>query len=509
MNKRAIVWTGVLVALLGTSGAWYLTQRYDEKKGEATAVTSPAANSADQLKQQQEKQQASASFAIRGVIEGGTYGASWTHEQRLSMFEFMSSNRYNTYVYAPANDPFQRVDWALPYPEEQASKLKELIQKAKESGLRFVYSISPGLSLSSQSSSNSAEMKSKAINYSSEEDQQKLFAKTEQLRKLGVDTILLSFDQAQGGLSDKDRGTYGTNYAQAHVTLANSLLEEVRKKDSNFQLWFMPTQYYGVKENSYWVTLREQLEGSIEVIWTGPEILSKKIEAADADKAAQLLGRKPLVWDHYPINDYTYEVEQAPKLFFGPLEHRSNDLQTHVTGLLANTMVQLESSKPALYSIGQYLDHPASYDPQKAYVESLSSLSGIERTELFNKFTDYSRRSIIADDKWNPKFKALVDAGDKERLRKEFEELRDLRKNLSKAITNRQLVTEIDPWLMKLSREGELGLLALQMLAKEQGSAERAELIEKTRVELEQLKLEPYKIGEEILAYVEQLLWKE
>ncbi|WP_157729498.1 protein O-GlcNAcase [Tumebacillus algifaecis] len=507
--KRTVVWVGVLVAALSAGSALYLTHPEQEKQGKVSSVQAPAAvvGSKDASNQKQEDKKAAESFAIRGVIEG-FYGAPWTHDQRLSMFEFMSRNHYNTYVYAPKDDPYQRLNWALLYPEQQAAQMQELITKAASNGLSFVYSISPGLPLPLPSQPLTAEMKQKAITFSSNEDRDLLIAKVEQLRKMGVHTIMLSFDDVLEELNDKDRGIYGTNYAEAHMQLANTLLVEGKRKDPKFQLWFAPTRYFGVKDHVYWQTLREQLDPSIQVIWTGPEILSKKIDSADADKVAQLLGRKPLIWDNYPVNDFTYEIAKAPQLFFGPLESRSVDLQKHVAGLLANPMVQPESSKPALYSIGQYLNRPASYDPDKAYVEGLSEVSGVSRLDLFNKFTDYSRRSMF-EQEWNPKFKALVDTNDTARLHKEFEELRNLRIAMQKSTANKQLLKEIDPWLMKLSREGELGLQTLQMLTTAQDSPERAQLAEKTRQELIALQQEPYKIGEEILTFVDLSLSKE
>ncbi|ARU62875.1 hypothetical protein CBW65_19250 [Tumebacillus avium] len=501
--KRTVIWAGVFAAVLGAGGVLYFSQPPEQQ-----AVQHPKQATAEPLQQQQKEQQTAESFAIRGVIEG-FYGAPWTHEQRLAMFEFMSRNLYNTYVYAPKDDPYQRVDWALPYPEQQAGKMRELIQKAEAGRLRFVYSISPGIPLALPNKPTTTEMYEKAILFSSEEDRKRLSAKIAQLQEMGVKTLMLSFDDVQEELKDKDKGIYGTNYAEAHMQLANNLLAEGKKKDPGFELWFAPTRYWGVKDDPYWQTLREQLDPSIQVIWTGPEILSKKIDSADADKVAQLLGRKPLIWDNYPVNDFTYAIANEPQLFFGPLEARSEDLHKHVSGLLANPMVQPESSKPALYSISKYLQSPAAYDPEKAYVEGLSQLQGVADGGLFNKFADYSRRSMFEEDVWNPKFKALVDIEDEARLKKEFEELKGLRGALMQSTTNKQLLKEIDPWLMKLSREGELGLLTLQMLAAAPGSAERAKLTKQTQAELNKLKGEPYKIGEEILTFVDLSLQKQ
>ncbi len=44
---------------------------------------------------------------IRGVIEG-FYGRPWTHQQRLSLIDFLADRGMNTFVYSPKDDPLVR-----------------------------------------------------------------------------------------------------------------------------------------------------------------------------------------------------------------------------------------------------------------------------------------------------------------------------------------------------------------------------------------------------------------
>ena len=69
------------------------------------------------------------SVSERGVIEG-FYGNPWSHTDRLRQFEFYGQNKLNTYVYGPKDDPYHRARWRVPYPEKEASQLKELIVAA-------------------------------------------------------------------------------------------------------------------------------------------------------------------------------------------------------------------------------------------------------------------------------------------------------------------------------------------------------------------------------------------
>ena len=59
-------------------------------------------------------------FAIRGVIEG-FYGTPWSDEQRLDMIDFLAAHRFNTFLYAPKDDPFLRDRWREPHAADAAA----------------------------------------------------------------------------------------------------------------------------------------------------------------------------------------------------------------------------------------------------------------------------------------------------------------------------------------------------------------------------------------------------
>jgi hyaluronoglucosaminidase len=41
----------------------------------------------------------------------------------------------------------------------------------------------------------------------------------------------------------------------------------------------------------------------VEVFWTGPEVISREITVGHLRRVARTLGRKPFLWDNYPVND--------------------------------------------------------------------------------------------------------------------------------------------------------------------------------------------------------------
>ena len=80
----------------------------------------------------------------RGVVEG-FYGKPWSYEDRVSQLKFYGTNKLNTYIYGPKNDPFHSSpNWRKPYPQEEAARMAELVKLAKSNKVDFVWAIHPG-----------------------------------------------------------------------------------------------------------------------------------------------------------------------------------------------------------------------------------------------------------------------------------------------------------------------------------------------------------------------------
>ena len=75
---------------------------------------------------------------FRGVVEG-FYGTPWSHEVRLSLIDFYGKFKMNTYVYGPKDDPYHSSpNWRKPYPEDEALKIKELVEACNRNHVNFV-----------------------------------------------------------------------------------------------------------------------------------------------------------------------------------------------------------------------------------------------------------------------------------------------------------------------------------------------------------------------------------
>ena len=456
----------------------------------------------------------SASHQIRGVIEG-FYGQPWTFAQRFQMFSFMQQNGFNTYVYAPKDDPYQRAEWWKLYPPGQANEMQRLVGAAKSDGIQFVYSLSPGIPQPLSNQTLTSEMVNQSITFTSDSDRRQLEAKINQLRTMGVETFMLSFDDVEKRLKPADQLKYGNDYARAHANLANQLFQDEHRQDPQFQLWLAPTIYHGLADNHDWQTIRTRLNPAVQVIWTGGWVLNRQITGQEVAQVTRWLGRKPILWDNYPVNDYTYVVKQAPALLLGPLENRSADLESHLAGYIANPMIQSEASKIPLATVALFLRDPATYIPTTAWARAVQFMPGVHDAAALLKFCEYSSQSTLNEAGYAP-FAKLAEAYWRAKnvparqqaelnLQRELETLATLGTRLQKSTDNQALLDEINPWLAKLSQEGEAGLLALNYAETQPGS-QRVVLKQQIDSRLKQLRNDPRAIGAEVVAFIERVV---
>lgn len=77
----------------------------------------------------------------------------------------------------------------------------------------------------------------------------------------------------------------------------------------------VPTEYYYAKESFYKEALRKHLDRRMVIQWTGTDVVPPAISIGDARSATKAFGRKTLLWDNYPSNDYE---QTAGRLLLAP-----------------------------------------------------------------------------------------------------------------------------------------------------------------------------------------------
>lgn len=282
------------------------------------------------------------SVDCRGVIEG-FYGNPWSHKDRLRQFEFYGCNKLNIYVYGPKDDPYHRAHWRDPYPQDEAERLKELVQEAHRNKVQFVWAVHPGGDIQWNL-----------------KDSMAVCQKLEWMYELGVRTFAVFFDDiwGEGSKADKQAG------------LLNYVTDNFVRKHSDVQPLIMcPTQYNKAwSGGDYLSTLGTRMYPEVRVMWTGNSVVDM-IERDDMEWINKQLGRKAFIWLNYPVNDYCQS-----RMLMGKTYGNGLDINEMVSGFCSNPMEYAEASKVSLYSIADYTWNMPQYDAVRSWQQAITEL---------------------------------------------------------------------------------------------------------------------------------------
>ncbi|KAG5855267.1 hypothetical protein ANANG_G00047290 [Anguilla anguilla] len=228
---------------------------------------------------------------ISGVVEG-FYGRPWTMDQRKDLFRKEQKWGLNTYLYAPKDDYKHRMFWREMYSPEEAEQLRTLIAAAKE-------------------------------------EVSTLKRKLGQVSGFGCRSFALLFDDIDADMCGADRKVF-PSCAHAQVSLTNEIFRHLGEPET---FMICPTDYCGtfcspsVSESSYLRTVGDNLLQGIEVLWTGPKVVSNSI----------------------PV-----ESIEEKMIFLGPYKGRSTDLIPKLRGVLTNPNCEFEPNFVAIHTLSTW-----------------------------------------------------------------------------------------------------------------------------------------------------------
>lgn len=282
--------------------------------------------------------------AFRGVVEG-FYGTPWSQEARLSQLDFYGKYKMNVYIYGPKDDPYHRDKWRVEYPEAEAKKLQVLLERAKMRGVNFYWAIHPGVDIKWTT-----------------EDRDALMAKLEKMYQLGVRSFAVFFDDIWGEGAKADKQAELLNYVDANF---------VQKKHDVAPLVLCPTIYnraWSGNGDKYLLTLGENLNKGIEVMWTGNSVVHC-IDRESMEWINDRIKRKGYIWWNYPVSDYVRD-----HILLGPTYGNGLDIAPLLSGFVSNPMEHAEASKISLYSIADYTWNMKHYDQKTSWERAICAM---------------------------------------------------------------------------------------------------------------------------------------
>ena len=265
---------------------------------------------------------------VFGLIEG-FYGRMWSWDDRMDWCRFLGAQKADFYLYAPKDDEHLRRRWLEPWDRATRDRLEKLRGLCGDQGLLF----GPGLSPYEIYLDWNADSR------------RRLERRLADLKTLEPGILGVFFDDMKGDRSSMAR-------VQADVAhIAADALPDAR-------VVVCPTYYsddpalrmlFGDEPAGYLEGLGEALDPSIDVFWTGPMVCSEGYPEEHLRRVAGRLGRKPFLWDNYPVND---GVRMAPFLHLRPPQGRPPRPAELCSGFAANPMNQPWLSRLPFAALG-------------------------------------------------------------------------------------------------------------------------------------------------------------
>ena len=285
-----------------------------------------------------------------GLIEG-FFGRPWSWADRQEAVRFLGPRGYRFYLYAPKADAFLRRRWQEPFPEGELKALTAFAETCRASGVRLGAGFSP-FELHLQTGTGW---------------QAPFAAKLAELDEAGIEDLALLFDDMRGDVPD---------LAERQAAIVHFAAERTRAS----RIVFCPSYYsddpildvaFGERPAFYLEQLGRLLDPEIHIMWCGEEVCAREYSPGHLANIATVIGRKPFLWDNYPVNDGSRMSQHLHlRAFTGRPAAIGQHLAAHGINLASQPVL---SRIPALtlidsYKLGDAYEYGAAFDRAAAEV---------------------------------------------------------------------------------------------------------------------------------------------
>lgn len=299
-----------------------------------------------------------------GLIEG-FFGRPWSWRERTEAVRFLRPHGYRFFLYAPKADDYLRQHWQQLHPDAEMQALAAFADECRTLGMRFGIGLSPF-----------------ELHLAPERGWQDMLArKLAHIDALQPDDLAILFDDMRGDIADL------AHRQAAIVAFAGERTRATR-------LICCPSYYsddpildavFGQRPPGYLRQLGRLLDPAVDILWTGPEVCSREISPGHLARVADELGRRPFLWDNYPVND---GARMAQHLHLRGFTGRPANIWRQIAAHGINPASQPVLSRiPALTLIDAY-NHGDAYDYAGSFAQAA-------RTVLGSDLGEQVRRDLI------------------------------------------------------------------------------------------------------------------
>ncbi len=379
---------------------------------------------------------------FRGTVEG-FYGTPWSHKARLSQIEFYGRNKMNVYIYGPKDDPYHRNHWRVPYPDEEARRIQELNEHAKQCGVNFYWAIHPGVDIKWNDA-----------------DRDALVAKLEKMYQLGIRSFAVFFDDIWGEGAKADKQAALLNYVDDNFIKSH---KDVKP------LIMCPTEYnrsWANDAGGYLRTLGTKMNKDIQIMWTGNSVVHC-IDKESMEWINQRIDRKAYIWWNFPVSDFVRD-----HILLGPAYGNGLDIANDMSGFVSNPMEHAEASKISLYGIADYTWNMKAYDYKADWEKGLKAVlpdnyEALRTFALYNKDLGPNGHGFRREE--GDELKPVADAaltGELKGVQSLLGKCYELRMAVDVLLadnSNPELRRELRPWLLQGKNVADYGVAVCAM----------------------------------------------
>ena len=404
-----------------------------------------------------------ATVATRGYIEG-FYG-SWDFEEREALMRFARDYKMNSYVYAAKGDAYHTTKWDQVYKDTETDKtlsnLKHLVQVGEETKVKFAWSIHLGNFFKTFTDTSDAKY---------ETQYQKLMDKlTQMVDEVGVKRIDVLNDDFGGG---------------SHETVAavlNRINADLKAKGCE-SITYCPQGYN--KAWSKWSsnatelsTLKANLDSDIHIYWTGDDV-NTPITQDTVNYVTEQSGHMPDFWLNYPVNEHA-----KSGIFLGDITYYARDGVSGLAGFHSNPSRYAYANEVGLYQLAaltwnnnNYSEHaqeiwesafdylqPEVKDSYFKIASNISNAPNSSRVPGFNE-SEYLKDKIAAVESAVAAGNSVKNLEEAQFLVNEFADILSAIADFRANCANKDLVSELDPWLDSLNDLATAGKAVIESL---------------------------------------------
>jgi hypothetical protein len=296
--------------------------------------------------------------AALGIIEG-FYGTPWPWQARLETIACLAPHGYRFYYYAPKGDSFLRERWHEDHPRELADRLRHLAQSCHGLGVRF------GIGLSPFEIYRNFDRTARAA----------LARKVSFFTDIGVESLAILFDDMKG-----DTPALAETQAEiAHWIVERSTAEHFVVCPTYYTDDAVLDRHFGARPERYLEELGTRLDPTIDIFWTGEEICAREFTRGHLDRVTRLIGRKPFIWDNYPVNDGT---RMSQFLHLRGFTGRPGAMAGRIAAHAVNPALQPVLTRIPALTLAESYDRGDAYEYMQAFRRAAEAVAGPELARL-------------------------------------------------------------------------------------------------------------------------------